>query len=59
VHPLVLELTARKSRGLALEGKFSVYHSAAVAIIHGARVSCSNSDDCVRDPSVIGLRSRR
>src|SRR5207302_3186075 len=35
VHPLVLELTGKKSPATGLEGKFSVYHSAAVAIIDG------------------------
>ena len=35
VHPLVLELTGKKTPQVGLEGKFSVYHSAAVAIIHG------------------------
>ncbi len=36
VHPLVLELTGKKTPQVGLEGKFSVYHSAAVALIHGA-----------------------
>src|SRR5687767_15956753 len=35
VHPLVLELTGKRTPQVGLEGKFSVYHSAAVAIIHG------------------------
>ena len=35
MHPLVLELTGKKTPQAGLEGKFSVYHSAAVAIIHG------------------------
>jgi 2-methylcitrate dehydratase PrpD len=30
VHPLVLELTGKKTPHVGLEGKFSVYHSAAV-----------------------------
>ena len=41
VHPLVLELTGKKTPRSGLEGKFSVYHSAAVAIIHEiGRASC-------------------
>ena len=36
VHPLVLELTGKKTPTAGLEGKFSVYHSAAVALLHGA-----------------------
>ena len=36
VHPLVLELTGKKTPQVGLEGKFSVFHSVAVAIIRGA-----------------------
>lgn len=57
-HPLVLELTGKKTPQVGLEGKFSVYHSAAVAIIHGAAGEAQYSDACVRDPQVIGLRDR-
>ncbi len=58
VHPLVLELTGRKAPQAGLEGKFSVYHSCAVAIIHGAAGEAQYSDDAVRDPGVIALRNR-
>jgi len=58
VHPLVLELTGKKTPQVGLEGKFSVYHSAAVAIIHGAGGEAEYSDACVRDPRVIALRDR-
>lgn len=58
VHPLVLELTGKKTPQTGLEGKFSVYHSAAVAIIHGAAGEAQYSDACVRDPAVIALRGR-
>ncbi len=58
VHPLVLELTGKKTPQAGLEGKFSVYHSAAVAIIHGAAGEAEYSDACVRDPKVIALRDR-
>ena len=57
-HPLVLELTGKKTPQVGLEGKFSVYHSAAVAIIHGAGGEAQYSDACVRDPKVIALRDR-
>ena len=56
VHPLVLELTAKKTPRTGLEGKFSVYHSAAVAIIDGAAGESQYSDDRVRDAVVIRLR---
>ena len=58
VHPLVLELTGKKTPQAGLEGKFSVYHSAAVAIIHGAAGEAEYSDACVRDSKVIALRER-
>jgi 2-methylcitrate dehydratase PrpD len=57
-HPLVLELTGKKTPQAGLESKFSVYHSAAVAIIHGAAGEAQYSDACVRDPKVIALRDR-
>jgi 2-methylcitrate dehydratase PrpD len=56
VHPLVLELTGKKAPQSGLEGKFSVYHSAAVAIIHGEGGERMYSDDVVRDPKVMALR---
>jgi 2-methylcitrate dehydratase PrpD len=58
VHPLVLELTGKKMPKTGLEGKFSVYHSAAAAIIHGAAGEEEYSDAVVRNPHVIALRDR-
>jgi 2-methylcitrate dehydratase PrpD len=58
VHPLVLELTGKKTPRVGLEGKFSVYHSSAVAIIYGAAGEAQYSDEAVRDPDVIALRDR-
>jgi len=58
VHPLVLELTGRKTPGSGLEGKFSVYHSSAVAVIYGAAGEAQYSDEVVRDGRVIALRDR-
>jgi len=58
VHPLVLELTGKKTPQVGLEGKFSVFHSAAVAIIHGEGGEDVYSDACVRDPEVITLRDK-
>jgi 2-methylcitrate dehydratase PrpD len=58
VHPLVLELTGKRTPQLGLEGKFSVYHSVAAAIIHGAAGEEQYSDAVVRDPAVIALRDR-
>jgi 2-methylcitrate dehydratase PrpD len=58
VHPLVLELTGKKTPQVGLEGKFSVYHSAAVAVIYGAAGEAEYSDAVVRDPQVTALRDR-
>jgi 2-methylcitrate dehydratase PrpD len=58
VHPLVLELTGKKTPRAGLEGKFSVYHSTAVAIIDGAAGPAQYSDARVNDPVVIALRDR-
>ena len=56
VHPLVLELTGKRRPQLGLEGKFSVYHCAAVAMIDGEAGEPQFSDARVRDPQVIALR---
>jgi 2-methylcitrate dehydratase PrpD len=58
VHPLVVELTGTKAPQAGLEGKFSVYHSAAVGVIYGAAGEAQYSDEVVRDPRVIALRDK-
>ncbi len=49
VHPLVLELTGKTAPKTGLEGKFSVYHSCAAAIVHGRCGEHEYSDECVAD----------
>jgi len=58
VSPLVLELTAKRNPQSGLEGKFSVFHAAAVGIIHHAAGEAQFSDEVVRDPRVAALRER-
>ena len=58
VHPLVLELTGKKTPQTGLEGKFSIYHAVAVAIIEGAGGEKQFSDRAVNDPAVVALRSK-
>jgi 2-methylcitrate dehydratase PrpD len=58
VDPLVLELTGKKTPQVGLEGKFSVYHSAAVAIIDGKAGEEEYSDSRVHDPEVVTLRDK-
>jgi 2-methylcitrate dehydratase PrpD len=58
VHPLVLELTGKRAPQTGLEGKFSVYHAAAIALIEGAGGAPQFSDRAVTDPTVVALRER-
>lgn len=57
-HPLVLELTGKRTPRTGLEGKFSVFHAAAVALLHGDGAPTAFTDDMVTDPEVIALRNR-
>jgi 2-methylcitrate dehydratase PrpD len=58
VHPLVLELTGKKTPHEGLEGKFSIYHAVAVALVEGAGGEKQFSDRAVNDPTVVALRSK-
>ncbi|HEX9365812.1 MAG TPA: MmgE/PrpD family protein [Vicinamibacterales bacterium] len=58
VHPLVLELTGRRAPQTGLEGKFSVYFAAAVAMAAGAAGVKQFTDEWVRQPAVVALRDR-
>ncbi len=58
VHPLVLELTGKKTPQTGLEGKFSVYYASAVALVAGAAGEKQFSDKLVRDPVLIALRDK-
>jgi 2-methylcitrate dehydratase PrpD len=58
VHHLVLELTGKTAPKTGLEGKFSVYHAAAMAFIDGSGGEKQFSDTAVADPNVIALRDR-
>ena len=58
VHPLVLELTGKKAPQSGLEGKFSVYHAVAAAIVEGTVGLKQFSDAAVRNPATVALRER-
>jgi 2-methylcitrate dehydratase PrpD len=58
VHPIVLELTAKRAPQTGLEGKFSVYYAAAIGIVAGRAGEAQFSDAAVRDPVVVALRER-
>jgi 2-methylcitrate dehydratase PrpD len=57
VNPLVLELTGKKTPQKGLEGKFSIYHAVAVALIEGAAGEKQFSDRAVHDPAIVAMRS--
>lgn len=58
VHPLVLELTGKRKPETGLEGKFSVFHSCAAAILSGEGGEAAHSDAIVRNPAVKRLRDQ-
>jgi 2-methylcitrate dehydratase PrpD len=58
VHPLVLDLTGKREPKVGLEGKFSVYHCAAIALIEGHARPGQFSDEAVNRPEAVALRRR-
>lgn len=58
VHPLVLDLTGKPAPTSGLEGKFSVFHAAAVALLDGAGGEAQFADARVRAKDVVDLRQR-
>jgi 2-methylcitrate dehydratase PrpD len=58
VHPRVLDVTSIKEPKTGLQGKFSVYHAAAVAIVAGAAGERQFSDEAVRARAIAELRRR-
>ncbi len=57
-HPLVLELTGKTAPKTGLEGKFSVYHAAAAALLRGDGSPAAFTDEAVSDPEIVALRGR-
>jgi 2-methylcitrate dehydratase PrpD len=58
VHPLVLELTGKKTPATGLESKFSVYFAAALALVTGAAGVRDFSDTNAKNPRIVALRDR-
>lgn len=58
VHPLVMQLTSKKSPQTGLEGKFSIYHAASAALVEGSGGIEQFSDRAVRDRTIASLRDR-
>jgi 2-methylcitrate dehydratase PrpD len=58
MHPLALQLAGKPEPVTGLEGKLSVYHACAVALIRGNAGVDEFTDACVQDPEVLALRAR-
>lgn len=55
-HPLVLELTGKRTPKTGLEGKFSVFHAAACALLRGDGAPTAFTDEVVNMPDIMALR---
>ncbi|KAJ9139359.1 MmgE/PrpD family protein [Pleurostoma richardsiae] len=58
VNPEVLVLTGKMDPQTGLEGKFSVYHAAAVALLFGEATPTQFTDGAVLNSTVAGLRKK-
>ena len=58
IHPIVMELTAKKNPKTGLEGKFSVFYVAALAITAGKAGESQFTDQAVAEPAVVSLQQR-
>jgi 2-methylcitrate dehydratase PrpD len=58
VHPLALKLTGIRSPRTGLESKWSIYHSAAVALCDGVAGETQYADARVQDRAVSRVRER-
>lgn len=56
VAPLVLDLCNKQTITKGLEGKFSVYHGAAVGLVRGKAGLDEYSDEAVADPQIRRIR---
>ncbi|MEO6802777.1 MAG: MmgE/PrpD family protein [Granulicella sp.] len=57
-NPLMLQLTGKQTPRTGLEGKFSAYHSVAIALIRGQVGLAEYTDASVRNSEVVALRSK-
>jgi 2-methylcitrate dehydratase PrpD len=58
VAPLVLDLCNQQNITRGLQGKFSVYHGAAVGLVRGKAGLQEYSDEAVNDPAIKRVRER-
>ena len=57
-HPLVLELTGKRTPATGLESKFSVFHAAATALLRGDGAPTAFTDEIATLPEIMDLRDR-
>ncbi len=57
-HYLVLELTGKKTPRTGLEGKFSIYHAAACALLRGDGAPTAFTNEVVNLTEIIALRDK-
>ncbi|GIW07196.1 MAG: hypothetical protein KatS3mg060_2001 [Dehalococcoidia bacterium] len=58
VNPWVLQATGQAEPTTGLEGKFSAYHCAAVALLDGTARPAQFTDERVNDPAAVALRRK-
>ncbi|OQU96116.1 hypothetical protein CLAIMM_02247 [Cladophialophora immunda] len=58
VHPLVLELTGKKTPQDGLQAKFSVYHGGAVGLVLGKAGPAQYEDAVVTGAEIVAVRDR-
>lgn len=58
VHPLVIELTSKRTPKDGLEAEFSVFHGSSVGLLYGKAGPAQYADDVVRDRQVISIRDK-
>ena len=56
VAPLVLDLCNQRDINRGLQGKFSVYHGAAIGLVRGKAGLAEYSDEAVNDPAIRRVR---
>lgn len=56
VAPLVKDLCDKKAISVGLEGKFSIYHAAAIGLVRGKGGLAEFTDEAVNDPSLRNVR---
>src|SRR4051812_24195559 len=58
VHPLVLELTGKKTPRGGLQAKFSVFHGGAVGLLLGKAEPAQYEDEVVLSDEIMALRGK-